>query len=415
MWRFVDAYRDLCAVSTGRLRSVTLPTLSPEEQRVLGSLLEKEITVPDTYPLTLNALRTACNQKSSREPVTDYDDRTLQDAVRALKDKGLAGVTWMDYGKRTLKYAQSASKTLDLADDERALLTVLLLRGPQAPGELKVRTERLHGFADRGAVEECLTRMAARDEPLVKDLGRRPGQQDHRWVHLLGDLPVEAGPAVVVDREQALADGAAARDGRLADAFAQLSDDHADERAQQLFDSPFEWWVLTRAAELAAGRPVADVGCGAGAVSAYLADLGADVTGFDSSPQQIMCARRRHPEVLFEEADLRRLLRPATAAAWGGIVAWDVLNHFAPSELSAIVRGLAGTLAPDGVLVLALDAGASDDATRSLGDQIVPWVLHDQAAVRALLAGAGLADVEAYLRLGPVDRLYVLARRPTAP
>ena len=100
MWRFVDAYRDLCAVSTGRLRSVTLPTLSPEEQRVLGSLLEKEITVPDTYPLTLNALRTACNQKSSREPVTDYDDRTLQDAVRALKDKGLAGVTWMDYGKR---------------------------------------------------------------------------------------------------------------------------------------------------------------------------------------------------------------------------------------------------------------------------------------------------------------------------
>ena len=120
-----------------------------------------------------------------------------------------------------------------------------------------------------------------------------------------------------------------------------------------------------------------------------LADLGADVTGFDSSPQQIMCARRRHSEVLFEEADLRRLLRPATAAAWGGIVAWDVLNHFAPSELSAIVRGLAGTLAPDGVLVLALDAGASDDATRSLGDQIVPWVLHDQAAVRAVLAGAG--------------------------
>ncbi|MBK7820093.1 MAG: DUF480 domain-containing protein [Tessaracoccus sp.] len=390
---------------------MTLPTLSTQEQRVLGSLLEKEITVPDTYPLTLNALRAACNQKSSREPVTDYDDRTLQDAIRSLKDKGLVRVTWMDYGKRTLKYAQAAAQVLDLADDERALLTVLLLRGPQAPGELKTRTERLHGFADRGAVEQCLTAMAAREEPLVKDLGRRPGQQDHRWVHLLGDLPVDTGPAVVVDREQALADGPAARDERLAAAFAELGDDHADERAQQLFDSPFEWWVLTRAVELAGGRPVADVGCGAGAVSAYLADLGADVTGFDRSPQQVMLARRRHPEVLFEEADLRRLLRPATAAAWGGVVAWDVLNHFAPSELPAIVRGLAGTLAPDGVLVLALDAGASEDATRDLGDQTVPWVLHDQAAVRAVLAGAGLADVDAYLRLGSVDRLYVLARR----
>jgi trans-aconitate methyltransferase len=304
---------------------------------------------------------------------------------------------------------------LALADDERALLTVLLLRGPQAPGELRTRTDRLHAFADRGAVEQCLAVMAAREEPLVKDLGRRPGQQDHRWVHLLGDLPVETGPTVVVDREQALSDGLAARDARLAAAFAELSDDHADERARQLFDSPFEWWVLTRAVELAGDRPVADVGCGAGAVSAYLADLGADVTGFDSSPQQIMCARRRHPEVMFEEADLRRLLRPATAAAWGGLVVWDVLNHFAPSELPAIVRGLVGTLAPDGVLVLALDVGASDDATRVLGEQAVPWVLHDQAAVRAVLAGAGLADVEAYLRLGPADRLYVLARRPTAP
>ncbi|MFT3888643.1 MAG: DUF480 domain-containing protein [Arachnia sp.] len=390
---------------------MTLPTLSPEEQRVLGSLLEKEITVPDTYPLTLNALRTACNQKSSREPVTDLDERTIQDAVRSLRDKGLVRVTWMDYGKRTLKYAQSAAQVLDLADDERALLTVLLLRGAQAPGELKTRTERLFAFADRATVEQCLGRMAAREEPLVKDLGRRPGQQDHRFVHLLGDLPVEVGPAAIVDREQLVADGAAARDERLSEVFAELGDEYADERAQVLFDTPFEWWVLSRAAELAGDRPIADVGCGAGGVTAYLADLGADVTGFDDAPAQVMLARRRHPEVLFEEADLRRLLRPATASAWGGIVAWDVLNHFAPSELPALVRGLAGTLAADGVLVLALDAGASDDAARSLGGLDVPWVLHDHAAVRAVLTGAGLGDVEAYLRLGAVDRLYVIARR----
>ena len=112
---------------------MTLPILTAEEQRVLGCLLEKEITVPESYPLTLNALRTACNQKSSREPVVEYDERTIQDAVRSLKDRGLARVTWMDYGKRTLKYAQSLVEELELEDDERAVLTVLLLRGEQAP------------------------------------------------------------------------------------------------------------------------------------------------------------------------------------------------------------------------------------------------------------------------------------------
>mgnify|MGYP000072344397 CR=1 FL=1 len=149
----------------------------------------------------------------------------------------------------------------------------------------------------RGACIRCTGFETGRDD--IHELGDRR-VEELRGTPRERSVALEAGPAVVVDREQALADGAAARDGRLADAFAQLSDDHADERAQQLFDSPFEWWVLTRAAELAAGRPVADVGCGAGAVSAYLADLGADVTGFDSSPQQIMCARRRHPEVLFD-------------------------------------------------------------------------------------------------------------------
>ncbi len=169
---------------------MTLPRLTADEQRVLGCLLEKEVTVPDTYPLTLNALRSACNQKSNRGPIVDFDERTVQDAVRALKDGGLARVTWADYGRRTLKYLQTATHLLGLADDERALITVLLLRGPQSPGELRARTDRLYTFADREAVEACLERMAARDEPLVLRVERRPGQQDHRWIHLLGDPPV---------------------------------------------------------------------------------------------------------------------------------------------------------------------------------------------------------------------------------
>ena len=134
--------------------------LEPVEQRILGSLLEKQVTVPASYPLTLSSLRTACNQTSSREPVMELDERTVEQTARALKDRGLLRIVWSDTGRRTLKYHQTLSESLDLADDERAVLTVLLLRGPQAPGELRTRTERLHPFADRAEVEACLERMA---------------------------------------------------------------------------------------------------------------------------------------------------------------------------------------------------------------------------------------------------------------
>ena len=190
--------------------------LEPVEQRILGSLLEKQVTVPASYPLTLSSLRTACNQTSSREPVMELDERTVELTARALKDRGLLRVVWTDTGRRTLKYHQTLSEILDLADDERAVLTVLLLRGPQSPGELRTRTERLYPFADRAAVEACLERMARRDSPLVQRLERRPGQQDYRWVHELG--PVETGetpPRPAVDREAPIADSCEARDDRV--------------------------------------------------------------------------------------------------------------------------------------------------------------------------------------------------------
>ena len=114
--------------------------------------------------------------RSSSEPRT----------AKSLKERGLLRIVWSDTGRRTLKYHQILDEHLALEPDERALLTVLLLRGAQAPGELRTRTERLHGFADRGQVEECLRRMASRPQPLVSELERRPGQQDPRWMHLLG-------------------------------------------------------------------------------------------------------------------------------------------------------------------------------------------------------------------------------------
>src|SRR6478735_4983109 len=137
-------------------RVTDLPELDPEEQRVLGSLLEKQVTVPASYPLSLNALRSACNQSNSREPVSEYDEQTLEQVGRRLKERGLLRIVWSDTGRRTLKYHQTLDEALGLDDDERALLTVLLLRGPQAPGALRTRTERLHAFADRDAAADGL-------------------------------------------------------------------------------------------------------------------------------------------------------------------------------------------------------------------------------------------------------------------
>lgn len=377
---------------------------------MLGCLLEKELTVPASYPLSLNALRTACNQASSREPVVDYDERIVQDAVRSLKDRGLVRVTWMDYGKRTLKYAQTAVEVLGLADDERALITVLLLRGAQAPGELKTRTDRLYRFAGRDDVEAALQRLAARDEPLVRQLERKAGQQDNRWLHLLGEVPAEAGPEAAVDREQILADGIDARDEALVAAYTALAAAEPDPASP----TPFEEWFLTHLAELAGPHQTADVGCGLGDTTLLLAEAGALPTGFDLCPAMVEHARERNLDVDFQVGDFRRLLRPANASGWGAVLAWYSLIHLAPSELAAVVRDLAQTLLPDGVLALAGYVGnAVVPVTQWQGEEVaVPLVLHDPADIGRALRAAGLRP-ETYLisdQQGP-DRLYVIAGR----
>src|SRR6201999_1087273 len=131
--------------------------------------------------MTVNAVRTACNQTSSREPVVDYDEELVQQTLRSHKDKDLVALTWQGTGSRVVKYVQTIAARRGLEPDERALLTVLLLRGPQPAGALKPRTERLHRFSDRAEAEACLARMAAADPAMVRELPRRPGQQDSRW------------------------------------------------------------------------------------------------------------------------------------------------------------------------------------------------------------------------------------------
>jgi uncharacterized protein len=398
-----------------------LPSLDAAEQRVLGSLLEKEITVPASYPMSLNAVRTACNQSNNREPVVDYDEDLVHRTLRSLKDKDLVALTWQGAGSRVVKYVQTFAQRRGIAPDERALLTVLLLRGEQPAGALKTRAERLHRFADRTEVEACLARMAGSDPALVRELPRQPGQQDPRWIHLLG--PVEsAAPAVSapVDRESVLADGPDARDDKVRATYGAVAGSYADQLCDELAGLPFESWLLHRVVELADGAPVIEVGTGPGHVAAFLAAAGADATGLDLTPQMVDEARRRYPEVSYQVGDLRRLMRPSTHDGWGAVLAWYSLVHFAASELPAAIASLARPLRSNGWLVLALHAGAEvRTVTDWFGSPVdLDFVLHDPSEVVATVEQAGLVDLEWYQR-GPIvsrdettQRLYVLARKP---
>jgi uncharacterized protein len=157
--------------------------MSPVELRVLGCLLEKQRTTPDTYPLSLNALRLACNQSTNREPVVEYDEPTIRDALGELSRRGWVRLT-SRAGSRTAKYRQLFDEALGLDEADVAVLTVLMLRGPQTLGELKQRTERLHRFDSLDDLAQTLAALAERELAALQP--RRPGQRDDRYAHLLG-------------------------------------------------------------------------------------------------------------------------------------------------------------------------------------------------------------------------------------
>ena len=164
------------------------------EQRVLGSLLEKQRTTPDAYPLSLNALRLACNQSTNRDPVVDYDERTIRDALHGLGRRRWTRLA-SGPGSRAPKYRHLLDEALGLGPAELSVLAVLLLRGAQTPGELRQRTERLHAFDGTG-LQEVLDRLCERE--LIVRLSRRPGQKEERYAHLLGNeeapAPAPAAP-----------------------------------------------------------------------------------------------------------------------------------------------------------------------------------------------------------------------------
>ncbi len=166
----------------------TLPILSLLETRVLGVLAEKQHTVPDSYPLTLNALVSGCNQKSSRDPVIEATEEEVQVALDSLRAHSLIVET---SGGRAARYGHNIEKVLHIPTQSTALLTMLMLRGPQTAGELRINCDRLHKFADISTVESFLAELAERTEGgLVMELPRQPGSRENRWMHLLSGAPV---------------------------------------------------------------------------------------------------------------------------------------------------------------------------------------------------------------------------------
>lgn len=392
------------------------PPLDAMEQRILGSLLEKQRTVPASYPLSLNGLRTACNQTSSRDPVVDYGENEIHQCLQGLRERELVRPVWAGKGSRAMKFHQRLEERLSLTDPEVALIAVLLLRGAQAPGELRTRTERMHPFADRHQVEAQLAAMAERG--LVQELPRRAGQQDNRWVHLLGPVAwTSPEPVESVDLDVVLAAGAQARDEKVRSTYDVVASSYAEHLLDELDHKPFDTWLLRRLAAETEGLPMVEVGCGPGQVTKLLADAGAEVMGLDLAPAMVAQARERFPDLSFEVGDLRALLRPTNASAWGAIVAWYSFVHLAGSELPDTLSGLARTLAPGGVVAVALHVGSEvQHRDEWWGHDVdIDFVLHDADVVRAAFGAAGLTVREWYLR-SPLtgvevetERLYVVA------
>ena len=163
--------------------------LSPECARVLGALMEKGLATPQQYPLTVNALQSACNQTSNREPVVSYDETTVLAALDELKDQKLVRFVLPSHGRSVVRYRQVLDETLALDARQCAVLAVLLLRGPQTIGELRIRTERMATFDSLDEIQHELDLLHTREEPLAHNVGRRPGQKEERWATTLVPAP----------------------------------------------------------------------------------------------------------------------------------------------------------------------------------------------------------------------------------
>jgi hypothetical protein len=201
--------------------------LSSEGARILGSLVEKQLTTPQQYPLTINALVAACNQTSNRDPVVDYDEEAVMSALDRLKEQRLVRFVLPSHGRTAVRFRQVLDETLALDARQCAVLGVLLLRGPQTAGELRLRTERMVRFEGIDEIEHELHYMSSRDEPLVTNIGRRPGQKEERWECSLA--PASLGDDALTHTHAPEIDG---EHGAAADAFGDIRNELTSLRAE---------------------------------------------------------------------------------------------------------------------------------------------------------------------------------------
>jgi uncharacterized protein YceH (UPF0502 family)/phospholipid N-methyltransferase len=266
--------------------SPRLDDLDAGEVRVLGCLIEKEATTPDVYPLTLNALRTACNQSTSRDPVVSYTDGDVETALTALRARGLVRVVHST-SNRAVKYRHVVTEALGLDPAETALLSVLLLRGAQTVGELKGRSERQHAFDSTDAVSAVLESMARREQPLTLQLERQPGQKDARWVHRLAPTGRPASPTGTrMTASKVAEDGVDAIScedpygAATAEFYDLLATAHWDAFGLELLD-------LLDGVDPDAG-PIVDLGAGTGVGLPYLCAAVPDATILAIEPSKAM-------------------------------------------------------------------------------------------------------------------------------
>jgi uncharacterized protein YceH (UPF0502 family) len=206
--------------------------LTDNEARVLGCLVEKEITTPDYYPLSLNALINACNQKSNRDPVMSLNEDAVRQAVHSLNEKGLAGTASSAGDSRVAKYEHRMQEAFNFTRRETAIMCVLVLRGPQTPGELRGRSERMHRFEDLTDVQSTLQKLMTREEPLVKVLPRQPGTKEARYAHLLCGQKVEWDAPEPPTEPRAESSADEERIARLEEEIAALRREMADLREE---------------------------------------------------------------------------------------------------------------------------------------------------------------------------------------
>ena len=401
----------------------------PQEQRVLGVLLEKQVTVPASYPMTLAAVRTGCNQSSSRDPVVDYDEPTVEATLRGSRTGELVRIVWADTGRRTLKYHQLLAEVLEL-DRRRAGAgdRAAAARRRRRRASCRTRTERLHAFADRGEVEVVLAGLAARPEPLVRELPRQRGQHDARWVHLLGrrrrrPTVAVAEPAPAVDREAVLAAGAEARDQRVRSSYDAVAAAYADHLVDELRrPQPFETWLL-RPGRCARRRRAGGRGRLRSGPRHGLPRRGRVPTRPGSTSRRAWSRRRGGGSRTgdYQVGDLRRLMRPTHGAGWTRR-ARVVLPH-PPRRVRAarrprraraaaaprrLARGRACTPAPRS------GTSTSGSTRRSTSTSSCTT----RAEVVRLVEDAGLTDVEWYHRGADRrprrDHRAALRRRPKA-